>query len=233
MTVFHPQGSRVLIEPEAMPDKTAGGIYIPETARDRKGELKVGRVVSMGPGAIIEDGPRAGERWPMPNGESSLADVRGKRVYYFASEGVATPIKIDDVLHEIVRMDNLDAYVNDEGEIVPLHDRVLIRRARAQDRTASGLWLPQTTTEPAASGTVVAVGTGKIKFGGTRVAEMSVAIGDRVMFGKYAGTDMQVGGEQLVVIRDEEVTCVIEDDNDAAVDSELTRTLLESDPAGG
>lgn len=229
MTVFHPQGSRVLIVPEALPEKSAGGIIL--VRRDQKGpELKTGRVLSMGPGAIIEDGPRAGERWPMPDGKSVLPDVTGKRVYYFANEGVATPLKIDDVMHEILRMDNIDAYVNDEGEIVPLHDRVIVRRSKTKTKTDGGIWLPETATEPAAEGVVVAIGTGKIKFGGA-VREMSVAIGERVMFGKYAGTDMQVGADLLLVLRDEEIICVLEDE--PATDSELTRTLLESEPAAG
>lgn len=232
MTVFHPQGSRVLIKPDLLPEKSPGGIIIPEIARDKKYELRVGTVVSMGPGAIIENGPRMGERWPMPNGSSVLPDVHGKKVYYFANEGVATPLEIDDSLHEIVRADNIDAYVNDDGELVPLHDRVLIRRAPRKDRTLGGIWIPTTatTTERAASGTVVAVGTGKIKFGG-RIAALSVERGDKVMFGHYAGTDLQVAGELLVILRDEEVFCVIEEDE--LVDAELTRTLVESEPAGG
>ena len=230
MTVFHPHGSRVLIKPDAAPDKTAGGIIIPETARDQKLELKTGTVVSMGPGMFIESGPRSGERWPMPDGASALPDIRGKKVYYFANEGVATPLKIDDVLHEILRADNIDVYVNDDGEIVPLHDRVLVRRSAKTNRTASGIWLPDTAVEQGSEGTVVAVGTGKIKFGGA-ILELSVAIGDHVLFGKYAGTDLQVNGERLVVIRDEEVSCIVEDEH--APDLELERTLVESEPAGG
>jgi chaperonin GroES len=233
MTVFRPHGSRVLIKPEAPPEKSAGGIFIPETARDKKFELRTGTVIAMGEGFVIETGVRSGERWPMPNGKSVLPDVLGKRVYYFANEGIATPIKIDGVLHEVLRADNVDAFVNDDGEIVPLHDRVMVKRAPSVTRSSGGIFLPATAQTQVSEGTVVAIGQGKIKFSGD-VCPMSVSIGMRVMFGKYAGTDMAVGGELLVMIRDEEITCVLEDEEgEIAREAELTETLLESEPAGG
>lgn len=229
MTVFHPMGSRVLIRPDPLADVTAGGIHIPENARDQKIDLKTGTVISMGPGMPIINGPHAGERWPMPDGTRSLPDVRGKKVHYYgANDGIVTTLKIDDVEHHVLRDDNLDAFVNDEGELVPLNDRVIVRLVPASRQTSSGLWLPETSIERKAEGYVVAVGTGKIKYSGA-IQPLSVAVGERIMFGKYAGSTMRMNGEELVVIRDEEIIGVVEEDDGPGIE----RSLLESEPAVG
>jgi co-chaperonin GroES (HSP10) len=107
---FVPHGSRILIRPDPLPEKTAGGIIKPQSVRDRERQrtLRTGVVVGMGPGMPT----RKGTRWPMPNGErlDILPDVRGKRVHYFAGEGIVTPILIEGIEHHVVRDDNLDLY---------------------------------------------------------------------------------------------------------------------------
>jgi co-chaperonin GroES (HSP10) len=121
---FIPHGSRVLIRPDPLPDRSKGGIYYPETSigKDKNYALRSGVVVAMGPGFLIVRGKRMGERWPMPNGSRPdvSPDVRGKRVYYFAGDGIVTEREIDGVVHHIVRADNIDAYEEDEEQAFEL-----------------------------------------------------------------------------------------------------------------
>lgn len=93
--------------------------------------------------------------------------------------------------------------------IRPLHDRVLVRRAEEETTTAGGIVIPDSAAEKPASGTIVAVGKGKITESGD-VRALEVQPGDEVMFGKYAGTEVKVGNETLLMMREEDILGVVE-----------------------
>ena len=91
----------------------------------------------------------------------------------------------------------------------PLHDRVLVRRVEAEEKTLGGIIIPDTAKEKPMEGEVVAVGPGARGEDGT-VQPLDVKAGDRVLFGKYAGTEIKVDGIDHIIIREEEVLGVIE-----------------------
>lgn len=94
-------------------------------------------------------------------------------------------------------------------KIRPLHDRVVIRRLEEERTSAGGIVIPDSATEKPIQGQVVAVGKGKILENGD-VRPLDVKVGDRVLFSKYSGTEVKVGGEELLVMREDDITGVIE-----------------------
>ncbi|MDA8390135.1 MAG: co-chaperone GroES [Gammaproteobacteria bacterium] len=92
--------------------------------------------------------------------------------------------------------------------IRPLHDRVLVRRLEEERKSAGGIVIPDTAKEKPIQGEIVAVGKGKILENGT-VRPLDVKVGDKVLFGKYAGTEVKVGNEELLVMREEDVVAII------------------------
>ncbi|MCP5141313.1 MAG: co-chaperone GroES [Chromatiales bacterium] len=93
--------------------------------------------------------------------------------------------------------------------IRPLHDRVIIKRMAEERTTASGIVIPDSATEKPAQGEVIAVGNGKINNDGS-VRALDVKVGDRVLFGKYSGNEVKVDGEDLLVMREEDIMAVVE-----------------------
>jgi chaperonin GroES len=93
--------------------------------------------------------------------------------------------------------------------IRPLHDRVLIKRVEEEQKTKGGIIIPDTAKEKPAEGMVVAVGTGRIQDDG-KVRALDVKKGDRVLFGKYSGTEVKVDGEELIIMREDDILCVLE-----------------------
>ncbi|MBI2379600.1 MAG: co-chaperone GroES [Gammaproteobacteria bacterium] len=93
--------------------------------------------------------------------------------------------------------------------IRPLHDRVVIRRMEEERTTAGGIVIPDTATEKPIRGEVVAVGKGKILENGS-VRPLDLKAGDKVLFGKYSGTEIKVDGKELLVMREDEIMAVIE-----------------------
>ena len=89
-------------------------------------------------------------------------------------------------------------------QIRPLHDRVIVKRLEAERTTASGIVLPDTAGEKPDQGEVLAVGPGKRDEAG-KLLPMDVKVGDRVLFGKYAGQTVKVNGEELLVMREEDI----------------------------
>jgi chaperonin GroES len=94
-------------------------------------------------------------------------------------------------------------------KIRPLHDRVIVKRLEGDRASPGGIVIPDTATEKPVQGKIVAVGNGKI-LGNGQVRPSDVKVGDRILFGKYSGTEVKVDGEQLVVMREEDVMAVIE-----------------------
>jgi chaperonin GroES len=96
------------------------------------------------------------------------------------------------------------------ASIRPLHDRVIIRRiSESETKTSGGLYIPDTAKEKPQEGEVVAVGKGKLLESGTRI-EPDVKAGDRVLFGKYAGTEVKLDGEEYLIMREDELLGVID-----------------------
>jgi len=93
--------------------------------------------------------------------------------------------------------------------IRPLHDRVVIRRLEEERTSPGGIVIPDTAAEKPIQGEVIAVGRGKILDNG-EVRPLDVKVGDRVLFGKYSGTEVKVSGEEVVVMREDDIMGVIE-----------------------
>lgn len=91
----------------------------------------------------------------------------------------------------------------------PLNDRVVIKRVEEEERTAGGIIIPDTAKEKPIQGEVIAVGSGKLLEDGTR-RPLDVKAGDRVLFSKYAGTDVKVEGEDLLIMREDDILAIIE-----------------------
>ena len=94
-------------------------------------------------------------------------------------------------------------------KIRPLHDRILVKRLEEERTSAGGIIIPDTATEKPIQGKVIAVGKGKILEDG-KVRPLDVKVGDKVLFGKYGGTEVKVDGDELLVMREEDVMAVIE-----------------------
>ena len=93
--------------------------------------------------------------------------------------------------------------------IRPLHDRIIVRRLEEERKTASGIVIPDSATEKPDQGEVLAVGNGKILENGN-VRPLDVKVGDKVLFGKYSGQTVKVEGEELLVMREEDIMGVVE-----------------------
>ena len=91
----------------------------------------------------------------------------------------------------------------------PLHDRVIVKRLEEERKTASGIVIPDNAAEKPDQGQVLAVGPGKRDENGKAVG-MDVKVGDRVLFGKYAGQTVKIDGEELLVMREEDIMGVVE-----------------------
>jgi len=91
----------------------------------------------------------------------------------------------------------------------PLHDRVVVRRIEAEEKTSGGIIIPDTVKEKPQEGEVVAVGPGTRDESGTPVA-LSVQAGDRILFGKWSGTEVKIDGEDLLIMKESDILGVIE-----------------------
>ncbi|HQT81508.1 MAG: co-chaperone GroES [Ferrovum sp. 37-45-19] len=94
-------------------------------------------------------------------------------------------------------------------KIRPLHDRVIVKRLEEERKTASGIVIPDTATEKPDQGEILAVGKGKVSDDGS-IRALEVKVGDKVLFGKYSGQTVKVDGEELLVMREEDIMGVIE-----------------------
>ena len=94
-------------------------------------------------------------------------------------------------------------------KIRPLNDRVIVKRLEEELKTASGIVLPDSAAEKPDQGTIVAAGNGKILEDG-KVRPIALKVGDRVLFGKYAGQTVKIDGEELLVMREEDIVAVVE-----------------------
>lgn len=91
----------------------------------------------------------------------------------------------------------------------PLQDRILVQRVEEEKTTKGGIIIPDTAKEKPAEGKVIAVGSGKVADDGKRIS-MEIKVGDRILFGKYAGTEVKIEGEEYLIMREDDVLGVIE-----------------------
>jgi chaperonin GroES len=97
----------------------------------------------------------------------------------------------------------------------PLHDRVLIRRVDEQETVRGGIIIPDTAKEKSQEGEVVGVGTGKVNTNGSPTA-IDVKVGDRILFGKYSGTEIKLDGQDYLILREDEIVGVLMNGNKSA-----------------
>lgn len=95
------------------------------------------------------------------------------------------------------------------AKIKPLGDRVVVRPKPAEEKTESGLYIPDTAKEKPQKGTVVAIGPGRVENGNK--VELTVQEGDEVLYGKYAGTEVTIDGEDVLIMRESDIFGVVED----------------------
>jgi chaperonin GroES len=94
-------------------------------------------------------------------------------------------------------------------KIRPLHDRVVIKRIAEEEKTKGGIIIPDTAKEKPVEGEVVAVGNGSVKDDG-KIRPLDVKKGDRVLFGKYSGTEIKLDGNELIIMREDDILAVID-----------------------
>jgi chaperonin GroES len=108
--------------------------------------------------------------------------------------------------------DRFSTYVSNQGVLMklrPLADRVIVKRVENETKTASGIVIPDSAAEKPDQGEVLAVGPGKKNDKGDVIA-MNVKVGDRVLFGKYSGQTVKVGGDELLVMKEDDLFAVVE-----------------------
>jgi chaperonin GroES len=93
-------------------------------------------------------------------------------------------------------------------KVRPLHDRLLVRRIEEKDTASGGIIIPDTAKEKPMEGEVLAVGNGRVLEDGTTLA-LDVSVGDRILFGKYSGTEIKVDGEDVLIVREDEVLAIM------------------------
>ena len=91
----------------------------------------------------------------------------------------------------------------------PLHDRVLVRRVESDERSAGGIIIPDTAQEKPMEGEIIATGSGTRSENGS-VTPLDVQSGDRILFGKWSGTEVKVDGEELLIMKESDIMCVME-----------------------
>jgi chaperonin GroES len=93
-------------------------------------------------------------------------------------------------------------------KVRPLHDRLVVRRIEEKETAKGGIIIPDTAKEKPQEGEVLAAGNGKVLENGTKVA-LDVKVGDKILFGKYSGTDIKIDGEDVLILREDEVLAVL------------------------
>jgi len=94
-------------------------------------------------------------------------------------------------------------------KVRPLHDRVIVKRLEEQEKTKGGIIIPDTAKEKLIEGKIIAVGAGKVMENGKRMP-LQVKEGDRILFGKYAGTDIRIEGEEHLIMREDDIIAIFE-----------------------
>jgi chaperonin GroES len=93
-------------------------------------------------------------------------------------------------------------------KVRPLHDRVLVRRIEEKETAKGGIIIPDTAKEKPQEGEILAVGNGKILENGTKIA-LEVKAGDKILFGKYSGTEIKIDGEEVLILREDDILAIL------------------------
>jgi len=190
---LRPLNTRVVVKPDDPEERSKGGIIIPDVAKTKKA---MGTVVGIGPGMLM----KSGQRWPMP------AINVGDRVVY--SKYAGSEIRLDGVLHVVLRDDDCMAGGANDKALKPLMDRVLVRVDKPVDRIGS-IIIPDSVQEKPLEGEVIAVGHGKALEDGT-LRPLDVKVGDRVTFAKFSGQELVIGGEAFMVFHEDDFFGVVD-----------------------
>lgn len=193
-TSLKPLGDRVLVKVKIPEEKTVGGILLPSTAQTKP---QVGEVVAVG------EGRTAGEN------KVDISVKTGTQVIY--SKYAGTEVEFDASNHLILKEDDIVGILDtdDIKDMKPLNDRVLIKVAEAEEKTAGGLLLTETTKEKPSIGTVIAVGPGPLDEEGKR-KPLTVSPGNMVLYSKYAGSDFKgLDGSDYITLRASDVMAVL------------------------
>lgn len=91
----------------------------------------------------------------------------------------------------------------------PLHDRILLKRTSDEEKTKGGIIIPESAKEKPQEAKVIAVGTGRVMEDG-KISPLAVKVGDKVLFSKYAGTDVKINGEEHIIVKEEEILGIIQ-----------------------
>lgn len=102
------------------------------------------------------------------------------------------------------------ATLSKSTNIRPLHDKIIVRRDEAEDRTAAGIYLPEKAKDTPKTGIVEAVGTGTVNSDTGKLIPLTVKKGDRVIFSSYAGSEVKLGDEKLLIMSEEEVLAIVD-----------------------
>ncbi|XP_022147534.1 20 kDa chaperonin, chloroplastic [Momordica charantia] len=193
-TSIKPLGDRVLVKIKEAEEKTDGGILLPTTAQTKP---QGGEVVAVGEGKSIG------------NIKVEASVKTGAQVVY--SKYAGTELEFNGSKHLILKEDDIVGILetDDAKDLQPLNDRVLIKVAVAEEKTAGGLLLTEATKEKPSIGTVVAVGPGHLDEEGKR-KPLSVAAGNNVMYSKYAGNEFKSkDGSDYIALRASDVIAVL------------------------
>jgi chaperonin GroES len=109
----------------------------------------------------------------------------------------------------LMTMQQFNGKESNSMQLKPLNDRIVVKRVEEEQKTPGGIIIPDTAREKPIQGEVTAAGLGKLMDDGSR-RPLDVKVGDRILFGKYAGTDIKVEGEELLIMREDDVLAIIE-----------------------
>ncbi|KAK7281329.1 hypothetical protein RIF29_09207 [Crotalaria pallida] len=193
-TSIKPLGDRVLVKIKEAEEKTEGGILLPSTAQTKP---QGGEVVAIGEGKTFG------------KSKVDISVKAGEQVVY--SKYAGTEVEFNGTKHLILKDDDIVGILNtdDAKDLKPLNDRVLIKVAEAEEKTAGGLLLTEATKEKPSVGTVIAVGPGPLDEEGNR-KPLSVTPGNTVLYSKYAGNDFKgKDGSDYIALRASDVIAVL------------------------
>ncbi|XP_043703810.1 20 kDa chaperonin, chloroplastic-like [Telopea speciosissima] len=193
-TSIKPLGDRVLVKIKTVEEKTGGGILLPSTAQTKP---QGGEVVAVGEGKTIG------------KTKVDISVKTGAQVVY--SKYAGTELEFNGSNHLLLKEDDIVGILETEDikDMKPMNDRVLIKVAVAEEKTAGGLLLTEAAKEKPSIGTVVAVGPGPLDEGGNR-QPLTVSPGNTVLYSKYAGNDFKsTDGSEYIALRASDVMAVL------------------------
>ncbi|OIT29915.1 PREDICTED: 20 kDa chaperonin, chloroplastic-like [Nicotiana attenuata] len=193
-TSLKPLGDRVLVKIKTVEEKTVGGILLPTTAQSKS---QGGEVVAVGEGSSVG------------KNQVDISVKTGNQVVY--SKYAGTEVEFNGSNHLILKEDDIVGILETDEikDLQPLNDRVLIKVAEAEEKTAGGLLLTEASKEKPSIGTVIAVGPGPLDEEGNRKS-LSVSTGNTVLYSKYAGSEFKgADGSEYIALRASDVMAVL------------------------